>query len=95
MAPCGDSTVYFSRIGDRHLRYPGKLRSTALVEGEVDGAGEGKMAVKTRKAGKAGSGGVPGLGKDEMESLCQWFAEVGPCRLTLSNPSRNRLELSS
>jgi len=22
----GDSTVYYSRIGDRHLRYPGKLR---------------------------------------------------------------------
>jgi hypothetical protein len=22
----GDSTVYYSRIGERHLRYPGKLR---------------------------------------------------------------------
>jgi len=27
MVQYGDSTVYFSRIGDRHLRYPRKLRS--------------------------------------------------------------------
>jgi len=26
MVQYSDSTVYFSRIGDRHLRYPGKLR---------------------------------------------------------------------
>jgi len=28
MVQYGDSTVYFSRIGDRHLRYLGNLRST-------------------------------------------------------------------
>ena len=27
MVQYGDSTVYYSRIGNRHLRYPGKLRS--------------------------------------------------------------------
>jgi len=35
MVQYGDSTVYFSRIGDRHLRYPGKLRRPrkALLRG--------------------------------------------------------------
>jgi len=28
--PHGDSTVYFSSISDRHLRYPEKLRRTYL-----------------------------------------------------------------
>ena len=32
MVQHGDSTVYFSRIGDRHLRHPGKLRSTPLLD---------------------------------------------------------------
>ena len=30
MVQYGDSTVYFSRIGDRHLWYPGNLRIQAL-----------------------------------------------------------------
>jgi hypothetical protein len=30
MVQYGDSTVYLSSIGDRHLRYPGTLRSIAL-----------------------------------------------------------------
>ena len=30
MVQYGDSTVYYSRIGDRHLTYPGKLRSECL-----------------------------------------------------------------
>jgi len=33
MVQHGDSTVCFSRIGDRHLRYPGKLRRA--VAGDV------------------------------------------------------------
>jgi len=32
MVQYGDSTVYYSRIGDRHLRYPGKLRSKILAQ---------------------------------------------------------------
>jgi len=43
MVQYGDSTVYFSRLGDRHLRYPGKLRSPAPGHGGAHGAHGGAL----------------------------------------------------
>jgi hypothetical protein len=35
MVKYGDSTVYYSRIGDCHLRYPGKLRRADVARSVI------------------------------------------------------------
>jgi len=44
MVQYGDSTVYFSRIGDLHLKYPVKLRSPRRLEVERGNGERGRLA---------------------------------------------------